>query len=305
MKEQLEKFSVFLLAEKGFANYTKEGYVAGVRRFLRSAAGRPAADIAGALSRCPVESRFAGNAVNHRQRQAAERFDQIKIYIASMRAKNFSYSHIVNTSLAIEHYMEFMGTPIRLGRPKKPRRIITSVLSEAEIARVIGAAKNIREQAIMALLAYSGIRSKELCEISVSDIDFANQGIRIRDSKHAKSRYVCVSPECLALLMRYLEKYPRSENDYLFTTLKKGHKYHPGDLRKLLRVAATRINFGRRIYPHQFRHSLATNMLNRGASLVTIQQQLGHSSIETTMIYLHQVLRKTRSEYQMFAPNYL
>lgn len=274
MKEQLEKFSVFLLAEKGFTNYTKEGYVGGVRRFITNATLYPS-------------------------------FNEIKIYIAAMHTKNVSYSHIVNTSLAIEHYMEFMGTPIRLGRPKKPKRIIVNVLSEAEIARVLGAAKNIREQTIIALLAYSGIRSRELCGILVADLDFANQGIRICNSKHAKSRYVCVSPECLTLVLRYLEKYPRSENGYLFTTIKKGHRYGPGDLRKLLRVVAARINFERRIYPHQFRHSLATNMLNRGASLVTIQQQMGHTSLETTMIYLHQVLRKTRSEYQMFAPNYL
>jgi integrase/recombinase XerD len=139
----------------------------------------------------------------------------------------------------------------------------------------------------------------------VEDLDFTNQGIRILNSKHAKSRHVCISPECFTLIHQYLEKYPRLANDYLFTTLKKNHKYNSGDLRKLLRVMANRINFKRRIYPHQLRHSLATNMLNRGASLITIQQQLGHSSLETTMIYLHQILRKTRSEYQMFAPNYL
>jgi len=274
MKEQLEKFSVFLLAEKGFTNYTKEGYVGGIRRFITSATLYPS-------------------------------FNEIKIYIAAMHVKNVSYSHIVNTSLAIEHYMEFMGTPIRLGRPKKPKRIIMDVLSEAEIARIVGAAKNIREQTIIALLAYSGMRSRELCGVLVSDIDYTNQSVRILNSKHAKSRYVCVSSECLALILRYLEKYPRPKDNYLFTTLHKYHKYNPNDLRKLLRVVASRVNFERRIYPHQLRHSLATNMLNRGAGLVTIQQQMGHTSLETTMIYLHQILRKTRSEYQMFAPNYL
>lgn len=296
MKEQLEKFSIFLLAEKGFTNYTKEGYVRGVRRFLRSAAVP--------VMECSQSKAISGSGtLNLGIRKPT--FNEIKIYIASMYIKNASYSHIVNTSLAIEHYMEFMGTPIRLGRPKKPKRIIMNVLSEAEIARLIGAAKNIREQTIVALLAYSGIRSRELCGVLVSDLDSTNQSIRIINGKHAKSRYVCVSPECLTLLLRYLEKYPRSGNNYLFTTLNKCHRYSPGDLRKLLRVVAARINFTRRIYPHLLRHSLATNMLNRGASLVTIQQQLGHTSLETTMIYLHQVLRKTRSEYQMFAPNYL
>lgn len=274
IKEQLEKFSIFLLAEKGFANYTKEGYVGCVRRLINQMPLYPS-------------------------------FDQIKKYIALMHIRNSSYSHIVNTSLAIEHYMEFIGLPIRLGRPKKPKRIIVDTLSEAEIARIVGATKNIREQTIIALLAYSGMRSKELCSVLVGDIDFTNQSVKILNSKYAKSRHVCISPECATLVLRYLEKYPRPPNSYLFTTLHKGQRYDQSDLRKLLRIVARRINFTRRIYPHQFRHSLATNMLNRGAGLVTIQQQMGHTSLETTMIYLHQVLRKTRSEYQMFAPNYL
>ena len=46
-------------------------------------------------------------------------------------------------------------------------------------------------------------------------------------------------------------------------------------------------------------------MLNRGAGLITIQQQLGHVFLETTMVYLHQALRKTRNEYQMYVPNYI
>ena len=78
-----------------------------------------------------------------------------------MYTNKFSYSHIVNTSLAIERYMEFIGSPLKLGRPRKPRRIIIATLSEAEIARLIGATKNIRERTILALLAYSGIRAKE------------------------------------------------------------------------------------------------------------------------------------------------
>jgi len=274
MQTQLTKFGTYLLVRRGLADYTIHGYVGSMRRFLSEA------------TICPS-------------------IDQIESYVASMYTNEFSYSHIVNTSLAIERYMEFIGSPLKLGRPKKPRRIIIETLSEAEIARLIGATKNIRERTILALLAYSGIRAKELCQLLVCDVDFASQSLNIRNGKGAKDRSVCIPPECSALVMEYLQSYPRSSESYLFTTLQQNHKYHTGDLRKLVRVVAARNSINRRIYPHLFRHSLATNMLNRGAGLITIQQQLGHVFLETTMIYLHQALRKTRNEYQMYVPNYI
>jgi hypothetical protein len=54
-----------------------------------------------------------------------------------MRTAGASYSHVVNTSLALERYTEFIGNPIRLGRPKKPRPLIRHTLSEAEITLMI------------------------------------------------------------------------------------------------------------------------------------------------------------------------
>ena len=63
---------------------------------------------------------------------------------------------------------------------------------------------------------------------------------------------------------------------YLFTTVVKGDRLATGDLRKHVRVLARRAEIGRRVYPHLLRHSLATNLLNRGASLMMIKEQLGH-----------------------------
>lgn len=230
---------------------------------------------------------------------------QVEGYIAQMRQQGSSYSHVVNTSLALERYMDFLGTPLKLGRPKKPKRTIKETLSEAEIARLIGMCKNIRERAILVVLAYSGIRNKELCNLTVSDINFSNQSIYIKGGKGSKDRIVCIPPECLAILMEYLQAYPRAQTDRLFTTLVKHKFYATGDLRKLVKVLAKRMNFSKRVYPHLFRHSLATNMLDRGAAIHCIQQQLGHAYMETTMVYLHPSLRRLRNEYLFYVPNYV
>lgn len=275
MQQQLEKFGVYLSVRRGLQPYTITGYRGGVKRFLTKTA------------------------------TLAPTVEQVENYIAQMRQAHCSYNHVINTALALERYMEFIGQPLRLGRPRKPKRAVPETLSEAEVARLIGASKNIREKTILTVLAYSGLRAKELCGLTVNDIDGGNLNIRVRRGKGEKDRVVCMPPECLQIVNEYLKAFPRQNADRLFTTLRASKNYTTWGLRKLVKTLAKRAGITRRVYPHIFRHSLATNMLNRGANLFTIQQQLGHAYLETTMVYLHPALRRIRNEYLLYVPNYV
>ena len=157
---------------------------------------------------------------------------KLEKHMAGMYDKDYSYNHIVNTALAIERYMEFIKKPIVFGRPKKPKRIIKETLSEAEIAVILNACKNVREKSIIALVAYSGIRSKELCGLRVRDVDLGNNALKVLDGKGSKERVVCISGSCIPILLEYLNQYPRCPEDYLFTTLERGGKYTGYALRK-------------------------------------------------------------------------
>jgi integrase/recombinase XerD len=70
-------------------------------------------------------------------------------------------------------------------------------------------------------------------------------------------------------------------------------------------VLARRAQLEKRVFPHLLRHSLATNLLNRGASLIMIKEQLGHAFIESTMIYVTSMPFRARSEYDFFKPAYM
>lgn len=59
------------------------------------------------------------------------------------------------------------------------------------------------------------------------------------------------------------------------------------------------------MHPHLFRHSLAANMLDRGAGIYTIKEQLGHEHLVTTALYLHSAQQRRAAEYAMFAPAYV
>lgn len=270
------EFEKFLFVKKGLQPITVRGYRVMIRKVLREL---------GTLK--PTEK-------------------EIEEYVYVLYRSAYSYSHKINTVLAIEQWMDFIGRPMRCGRQKKPKMIIKSTLNESEVTRMIFCCRNSRESAILTLLAYSGIRNKELCGMRVRDIDFGSNTIRIIQGKGLKDRIVYISGQCIKSLLKYLEEYPRSEDDYLFTTVApNGHKIYVGQaLRKLVYTVAKRAGFTKRVWPHLFRHSLATNMLNRGANLLTVKQQLGHVFIESTMIYIHSLEYGVKNEYERFVPSY-
>ena len=228
----------------------------------------------------------------------------VESYVAALRKGEYSYSHIANTSVAIERYMAFIKRPVKLGRPRKPKNIIKTVLTEGEVARILAAAKNERERAIIALLAYSGIRCKELCSLRVSDLDLDNLRLRIICGKGSRDRVVYLSRECARILTEYISRFGPSGSELLFTTLQ-GRPYNGWALRKLVKTVAARAGIKKRVYPHLFRHSLACNLLNRGANIMTIQALLGHQDIRTTLIYAHSTPQRVQQEYNFYCPAYL
>ena len=275
LKNQLKKFEEHLIVDSGLSRRTVAGYSRALSIALRRM-----------RKFCPDEK-------------------DIRKFMLWMHEKNYSYSHIVNTSIAIEHYARGKGMKLALGRPRRPKRIIQNVLSESEVARLIQAAANTRERAMIALLAYSGIRNSELCSLRRKHVDLGNNQLKIFAGKGKKDRVVNISGECTRLLIEYLGVFRRSPDDFLFTTLKRDRQLADSDLRKLVRVLARRAKIGKRVFPHLLRHSLATNLLNRGASLIMIKDQLGHSFIDSTMIYVTSMPFRARSEYDFFKPAYM
>lgn len=275
LKRQIKKFEEYLVVDRGLASVTVQGYCRTISFVLR------------------------------KMRKFCPKYDNVKEHILWMHSQKYSYSHLVNTSIALEHYTRFKGDAVKVGRPKKPKQIIKNVLSESEVTRLIQSTKNIREKAMICILSYSGIRNLEICNLKLEDIDLGDNQMTVRGGKNKKDRMVHISAECTNVLIKYLQTYPRENGDYFFRTIVKKNPLTTGDVRKILRVVARRASIERRVYPHLLRHSLATNLLNRGASLMLIKNQLGHVFIESTMIYVVSMPFRTRSEYDFYKPAYM
>ena len=274
LERQMKRFEGYLMVDRGLSKVTAGGYCRATSIALR------------------------------RIKRFVPKYVHIKEHIGWMYEKKYSYNHLVNTSLALEHYTRFKGQVIKLARPKKPKRLIKDVLTEAEVSRLLQSAKTIRVKAMICLLAYSGVRNQELCNLKLEDLDLGANQVTVRDGKNRQDGVVNISAECTRILIEYLRAFPREKEDFLFTTLIRKNQLKTGDVRKALRVTALRARIGRRIFPHLLRHSLATNLLNRGASLMMIQQQLRHRFIESTMIYVISRPIRNKSEYEFHKPAY-
>lgn len=274
-KKLFSGFEKFLFVKKGLQPITVDGHIKAVERILRKiGAFKPT-------------------------------LNQVEDFVLGLYKSKYSYSHKANNVKAIEYWLEYLGKPATFGRQKKPRPIIKDTLTEGEVTKILFSCKNSRESAILALLAYSGIRNKELCNMKVKDVDFGSNTVRVIQGKNLKDRVVYISGNCTKAILKYISEYPRKDDDFLFTILRTGDKYNGMALRKLVHVVARRARMQKRVYPYLLRHSLATNMLHRGANILTIKQQLGHAWIDTTMLYIHSIGYGVKNEYEQFAPSYL
>ena len=229
--------------------------------------------------------------------------DQFRRYIMLLHETKKTRSHIANCIISMEFYFEFIGNPISVKRPRKTQQIVDNTLSEADIALIFASCANEREKAVLAVIAYSGIRCEEVCNLKLNDVNLGGRSLKVT-GKGGHEGISFISSDCVNLVLAYLEKYPRDKDSYLFTTSRAGKQMSPTSIRRLVKKIAGRSPVGKRVHPHLFRHSLATNMLDRGANPVTIQKQLRHRHLSTTMIYVHSRPQKVEAEYMNFGPKY-
>jgi site-specific recombinase XerD len=180
------------------------------------------------------------------------------------------------------HYREFLPYP-------KDRRRLPTVLSLAEVSRLINAAGTLFRRTLLITLYGTGMRRAELARLKVSDIDSQRMIIRVVAGKGGKDRDLPLSPALLENLREYWRW--RKPRLYLFPTRTCRRRLDQPISDKTVWMvcseAARRAGISKRVTPHTLRHSWATHLLEAGTDLRTIQVLLGHGDLETTAQYLH------------------
>jgi len=144
----------------------------------------------------------------------------------------------------------------------------------------------LRDRAILEMLFSTGLRVSELCSLN-SDIDLTRDELSVR-GKGEKVRVVFLSPTAKESVREYL-KARKDMEEALFVDGRPNapHRITPRDVQRHLKTYVARAGITNVVTPHTLRHVFATDLLSNGADIRSVQQLLGHASINTTQIYTH------------------
>lgn len=170
---------------------------------------------------------------------------------------------------------------------------LPEVLTIPQVHQVIDACTTQR-MAVYFWTVYSmGLRLEEGLKLQVGDIDGARGLVHVHRGKGAKDRYVPLPSSTLELLREHWKTHQHRR--LLFPADGRKHtgmstartSMSPTAAQSAIKKITRRLDFGKKVSTHTLRHSYATHLLEAGVSLRVIQQYLGHSSLQTTMVYLH------------------
>ncbi len=202
------------------------------------------------------------------------------------------------TSNTIRHGLRFFYR-ITLGWPepyfylpgaKEPSKL-PEVLNHEELVRLFTVTTNRKQRALLMTTYAAGLRASEVTRLKVTDIDSGRMCIRVEQGKGAKDRYVPLSPRLLVHLRDYWRRcrtplwlFPGHPSDRPMTRDGAAHIYS---------TAKVKAGISKQGGIHTLRHCFASHLLEAGTELPVLQRLMGHSSIRSTMRYLHIAQAKT------------
>jgi integrase/recombinase XerD len=181
----------------------------------------------------------------------------------------------------------------------KDVKSLPEVLTIEQVHQIIDTCTTQR-MAVYFWVVYSlGLRMQEALCLQVGDVDSQRMMVHVHRGKGAKDRYIPL-PQCTLMQLREFWKNHRHPR-FLFPADGRNHRgvsqptgvsqattpMSPTAVQGAMKLITKQINFGKKVSTHTLRHSYATHLLEAGVSLRQIQQFLGHSSLQTTMVYLH------------------
>jgi site-specific recombinase XerD len=165
-------------------------------------------------------------------------------------------------------------------------------LKHNQVLRLIDSIEDTRDKLIVRTIYATGVRVSELCNINIEDIDFDERTIRIR-GKGDKIRTVFVDEDTLTGMLKFI-------GNRIVGPLFVGQQGKHISSRAIQHIFKHYAPQG--ITPHKIRHSYASELYKRSKNLRVVQENLGHTSIKTTEIYLHTDIDERRQVYQQYFP---
>ncbi len=176
-----------------------------------------------------------------------------------------------------------------LVEPVKVKQKERDFITEDEFEQLAAAIKQPVIRTVVQTMFYTGGRISEMINLKLEDVDLENKILHIIEGKGGKDRDVPISDKLHKILKNYLENIRDVEVELgRFFAIRRTGKVSASYINRSIKEAVYELGWEKDVSAHVLRHSFSTNLLERGASVVSIQKLLGHSSLRVTSRYLHQ-----------------
>ena len=167
------------------------------------------------------------------------------------------------------------------------RRKMKDVLTKEELSAFFNACDNYMYKTIFMLIYGSGLRVSEAVNLKIKDIDSKKMRIFVRGGKGGKDRYTVLPKVSLEMLRKYYKIYkPKHPEGYIFLN-REGNRIKTERTRVFFRRYRRKAKIDEKFVVHSLRHGFATDLIERGASILEVKELMGHSNIRSTMEYIH------------------
>jgi integrase/recombinase XerC len=238
--------------------------------------------------------------------------DHVRGYLAQVM-KHASRATVQRRLFAIKAYFRWrtatldVENPVRTMRSIKVEKRLPQVVGEKDAARLLEAEADLegpaalRDRAILEVLYSSGLRVSELTGLCWRDIELGM--VMVRAGKGNKDRLVPLGEPAIDALKAWRAAMPIAwTHDGAVITNLRGGRLTPRSVQNIVARRLIDAGIDTPLTPHGLRHCFATHMLNGGADLRSIQEMLGHSSLQTTQRYTHVSVNRLKEVYRRAHP---
>ena len=170
---------------------------------------------------------------------------------------------------------------------RKKKKTVYKVLTKEELSTFFDVCDNFKFKTIFMLVYGSGLRIGEVANLRIEDIDSKNMRIFVRAGKGNKERYTILPKQSLEMLREYWRKYRQHKRRGRIFLSESGKAITVGVIREHFRKYRKKAKINEKATLHTLRHNFATDLIERGATLIQVKELMGHSNIRSTMEYVH------------------
>jgi len=221
-----------------------------------------------------------------------------KSWKPATRATNlYAYRSFFNW---LERERIILRSPAKDIKPPKKDKRMPKALNEVQQEQVKEACRGTRERALVEVFLASGMRISELISINIQDVHFDTKRILVI-GKGNKERYVFLTDRAVYHLKKYLDARKDKEEALFVSEKGQPRRVTVRAIQNKLKTINNRMPEDAHLHPHRFRHTYATNLVNRGVPLPTLQKLMGHNTIDTTNVYIQTKVSQLQFAYDQSA----